>query len=285
MKKSIKVTSFLSIFTVATLLWPTINLAAENKLETETDAGFTAGGAIKPETPVDGEKEKDAPPKEIDKPKGDGTTTIGGVTLTHVPTISFGTENAISLSEANYQAVTEKISISNGGSNEGVSEYYSPHFVQVGDVSGKSSQWKVTVLQTVPYTQGTGANASVLNNTRIRIYENSVVSPNNDKAAKVSGINKGSLGYAQIPLQTKDGNEGVTVISVNSGENVSGAIISSAFSDNYQLSNYYSSETGATEAGKTASRYNGVRLNIPKGEDVQEGKYQGKLEWTFTVAQ
>lgn len=286
MKKSIKITALLSVLAVSILLTTTKVQAVG--VSTDTDAGFQAGGSLKPETPVDGEKEPDTPPKEIEgggSNEGGGTTTIGGVTLTHVPTISFGTGNGISLSEANYQAVTEKISVPNEEANGGVTEYYSPHFVQVGDVSGKSSPWKVTVLQTVPYTQGTGTNASVLNNTRIRIYENSIVSPNQDKAAKVSGINKGSLAYAQIPLKGSDGGEGITVISVNAGENVSGSIISSAFSDNYQLADYYDSETGATNTGKTESRYNGVRLNIPKGEDVQEGTYQGKLEWTFTVAQ
>ena len=274
--KKIITTTVLSVAGLC-LLAPTA-LAESKTGERTTDAGFaTSGDGTDPVTPG-GEDPIKPDPKPV--------PPINGITLTHAPNISFGTDNKISINEVNYKALREKVTVT--GNNI---DYFSPHFVQVADASGKNSEWSVSVAQKDPYKLKAGTSS--LENTRIRLYGNTIVGDGSteqssvDKVKKVTGFAKAAgKDYASIPVASK-GESALVVEEVKDtagGANggVSGEIISSVFEADYKLSDYYTGTAAGTKG--TEGRYDGIQLNVPKKEEVKEGTYEAILDWTLTVA-
>src|SRR5699024_8210235 len=113
--------------------------AAEVKGKTDTDVQFDVGERPKPVVPEEGPKD---PEESLDE---DPVTPpeLNGVYITHLPTISFGSDNQLSAQNTEYHALMEKRT-----ANGGTETIYLPHSVQVADVSGSDqTKWEVTVQQ------------------------------------------------------------------------------------------------------------------------------------------
>ena len=276
--KKIITTTVLSVAGLC-LLAPTALAEKSETAKRTTDAGFSVSeDGTDPVTPGG---------EDPIKPDPDPVPPINGITLTHAPNISFGTDNKISINEVNYKALREKVTVT--GNNV---DYFSPHFVQVADASGGNSEWSVSVAQRDPYLLKNDKVTSSLENTRIRLYGNTIVGDGSteqssvDKVKKVTGFVKTTgADYAAIPVSSKESGSLVveavndTAAGVNGG--VSGEIISSVFEDDYKLSDYYTGTASGTKG--TEGRYEGIQLNVPKKEAVKEGTYEAILDWTLTV--
>lgn len=247
---------------------------AVDSAATQTDASFEAGGGDGPVIPTIPDNPNEPDPEPI-KPVIPTPPIVDGVTLSYVPTISFGGNNKISVHETNYQAVTEKVELKNG------KEYYAPHFVQIADASGADKKWSVSVKQTKNY-ENTDAS-SKLQNTRIRLVGNTLSSPTNSPLTDIQGVSKESgKNYAAIPTATESNVLTVMSTSENS-QSTTGRIYASVFADNYKAQDYYTKAGEVTTLGATSSRYEGIQLNVPKNENLKAVQYSGELTWTLTA--
>lgn len=269
-----KIVSSVLLVAVGVSLYAPIALAdGTSSGETETNAEFTTGGPTDPTIPTT--PDPDEPDPDPVKPDPKPVPPIDGITLTHMPIISFGTDNQIAVQETNYQAVREKVTVVSNDKT-----YYSPSYVQVADASGANTKWEVSVKQTKNYTLAN--STETLANTRIRIYGNTLTSEDSAPLTDIQGVVKGTEGYANIP--TTADNTSLTVIGTKaSSQGVTGSIYSSVFADNYKAQDYYTKTGTVTTLGAEQGRYTGVQLNVPKGEKVKKGEYKGTLTWTLKV--
>ncbi|MFD2385903.1 WxL domain-containing protein [Enterococcus rivorum] len=177
--------------------------ATESNGQTKSDAAFEAGDRPSPGKPEEGPKDPstldpDVDPEDPTKPKP--LPESGNVYVTHLPTISFGS-NKTKVETSEYGAVMEKRT-----KNEGKIGFYMPHSIQVADLSGKGdSKWSVSVQQEDVFK--TSDNKLQLTDSRIRLYGNTLTNSSyktEDLSGKIDGVNmeqKDKFGtYAQIPL-------------------------------------------------------------------------------------
>ncbi|MCA5011470.1 MULTISPECIES: WxL domain-containing protein [unclassified Enterococcus] len=246
--------------------------AEESSGKTTTDAEFAAGERPDPILPEEGPK----PPTTVD-PGVDPLPETGNVYVTHLPNISFGNGNKIVAGGTEYEALTEEVT-----QNAGAIRFHIPHFVQVADLSGSSeTKWSVTVQQDDIYKTTDGKS---LENSRIRIYENSVRSnayTNSEIAAGVNGVDTTS-GFSMIPVATKDTTTApLEVLSVKAAGATNNTITSSVFIKDYDETDYDAVKT------PNAARYSGVKLNVPQEDQAKaqkDNKYRANLTWTLSVA-
>lgn len=250
--------------------------AAPVSAKRETTAEFEAGG--RPEVVEPEEGPSTPKPLEPDtKPLPDSDD----IYVTHLPDISFGTGNKTSIKTVEHQAVWEKRSAAVAGG--GTVDYYSPHSVQVADMSGNAaSKWLLDVAQDDVYK----SVSHELEASRIRLYGSTVTSSledNTSVAAKIKGAaldQTDAFGaYSYIPVTTKD--TGVAPLVVLDATSTPGAgiggYISTVFEEDYDKADYDESKT------PTAERYDGIKLNIPAGDKAQKVAYRADLTWTLTV--
>lgn len=248
---------------------------------TETDATFTAGERPEPGIPGEGPNEPgpldpDPDPTNPSEPKPLPET--GNVYVTHLPDITFGS-NKTNLKTTEYNALTEKRT-----ANQGADVIYMPHSVQVADLSGSNAtKWKVGVQQKEAF-KTSGTTPLTLKNTRIRIYGNTLTSSANaaaDLVGKVTGVamdqTDASFGkHSVIPVANDEGGELVVLNNPTAGFTVN-SYTTSIFTNNYVSEDY------STEKTPTASKYEGVKLNVPASDQSQAESYKGALTWTLTV--
>jgi hypothetical protein len=286
MKKKLLATLLLSGLTLSNVLVP-VALADDSSDDetstaavgtTQADATFTAGDRPDPAKPEEGPGEPALIDPDTDE-NGDPVPLpdANNVYVTHLPNISFGS-NKTDLKTTEYKALTEKRT-----KNEGAEVFYMPHSVQVADLSGNSAtKWKLSVKQDRVFKTA-AATPHELANTRIRIYGNTLTSTSNtstDLAGKVVGAaldQADAFGaYSEIPVAAENQNDLVVLENKTAGFTLN-SYTSAVFEANYAQENY------TAEAAPAASRYEGVRLNVPASDQVQAEAYKASLTWTLTV--
>ena len=255
--------------------------AATSSGVTDADATFTAGDRPGPVQPEEGPNEPkpvdpDVDPEDPSKPKPLPET--GNVYVTHLPNISFGS-NKTELKTSEYEALTEKRTT--GG---GAESFFMPHSVQVADVSGNNeTKWKLSVQQSDSFKTN-DTTPSVLENTRIRIYGNTLTSSAYEATDLVDKLNGAALdqtdtvfgNHSIIPVTNAEGGDLTVLDNPTAGFTVN-SYTSSVFSNDYLEENYTPELT--PEAGK----YTGVKLNVPASDQSQAKAYKAELTWTLTV--
>lgn len=256
-------------------------LAEATNAKTETDAEFSSGGRPDPSKPEEGPNpptiiDPDVDPEDPGNPKPLPETD--GIYVTHLPNISFGQGNKLTAGNAEYEALTEKIT-----QNQGAIQYYVPHFAQVADLSGSATTtWRLTVEQDDVYTADS-SSTNTLEYSRIRIYENSVRNSSYDNASVAQnaiGVNL-SNDFAIIPVATKDTTTAPLEVAASAGAGLTNnTYTSSVFINDYNEDDY--DEVKAP----SASRYSGIRLNVPQEDQTKaekDSKYTANLTWTLSV--
>lgn len=284
MKKRVLTNLLFSVGVLGVII-PTQAFAAEEEAavqqpvtaKTETEVGFSAGDRPDPSLPQEGP----ASPTPVD-PDTDPTTNepkplpeANNVFVTHLPNISFGT-NKTNPATVEYSAITEKRT-----KNGGAETLYMPHSVQVADLSGSGqTKWKLSVHQDAIFKTSDATNPLKLENSRIRIYGNTVTSTAYTAAAltdKVTGVNLSQTDefgtYASIPVASVDSADELVVLESKTAGFTLNSYTSSVFSADY------------AEDSNTAdeSRYEGIRLNVPSSDQAQAKPYAAKLTWSLTV--
>ncbi len=248
-------------------------LAATSAGDTEADATFTAGERPDPAKPEEGPKE----PTPVD-PDPDPLPETGNVYVTHLPNITFGS-NKTNLKTTEYNALTEKRTQDNGNVT-----FYMPHSAQVADLSGSNeTKWKLSVQQKAVFST-VGETPQKLENTRIRIYGNTLTSSAyaaTDLAGKISGVAMDQTdtafgSHSAIPVAT-DATTELTVLASSTAGFTGNSYTSSVFANDYLEENFNAEKTPAAE------KYEGVRLNVPASDQSQAKAYKANLTWTLTV--
>jgi len=250
--------------------------AAKTKAETE----FTAGDRPDPSKPEEGPKDPnplDPDPDPTDPTKPKPLPEANNVYVTHLPDISFGS-NKTELKTTEYEALTEKRT-----KGQGAETFYMPHSVQVADLSGNSeTKWKLSVQQDGVFKTN-DSTPKQLDNSRIRIYGNTLTSTAYaaaDLADKVAGVALSETdefgAYSTIPVKSDTQDELVVLENKTPGFTLN-SYTSSVFRNSYIEEDYDATKT------PTASRYEGVKLNVPASDQSQAKAYSADLTWTLTV--
>lgn len=254
----------------------TIADPAKTKAETE----FTAGDRPDPSKPEEGPKDPnplDPDPDPTDPTKPKPLPEANNVYVTHLPDISFGS-NKTELKTTEYEALTEKRT-----KEQGTVTMYMPHSVQVADLSGNSeTKWKLSVQQDDVFKTN-DSEPKKLENSRIRIYGNTLTSTAyaaTDLADKVAGValdQADEFGtYATIPVQSDTQDELVVL------ENKAAGFTLNSYTSSIFKNGYVEEEYDEIKAA-TATRYEGVKLNVPASDQSQAKAYSADLTWTLTV--
>ncbi|MGG5341502.1 WxL domain-containing protein [Enterococcus sp. AZ192] len=250
--------------------------------KTTGEVGFTHGekpGTTKPEKgPKDGEDledDKDKDGKPIPLPNSNG------IYVTHLPNFDFGKDNKTSVKTTEYPAYTEKRTLK--ADESGNSDYFHmPHSVQVSDVSGnEKATWSLSVVQDTPFTS---ADNSTLPNSRIRIFGNTFTNSLHDDvtlAEKITGVglnttDKDFGSHSAIPVKGAEEGE-LTVLKSTVAGFTNASTTSAVFSDGYLAEDYNPEKT------KETATYDGVKLNVPAGDQAKAKEYTTKLTWTLIV--
>ncbi|ALS02538.1 hypothetical protein ATZ33_14470 [Enterococcus silesiacus] len=259
---------------------PVTTHADEDAAKTKAETEFTAGDRPDPSKPEEGPKDPsplDPDPDPTDPTKPKPLPEVNNVYVTHLPDISFGS-NKTDLKTTEYEALTEKRT-----KGQGAETFYMPHSVQVADLSGNSeTKWKLSVQQDDVF-KTSGSTPKKLDNSRIRIYGNTLTSTAYavaDLANKVSGIalgEKDEFGeFSTIPVKNDTQDELVVLENKTAGFTLN-SYTSSIFRNSYVEGNYDATKT------PTEARYEGVKLNVPASDQSQVATYSADLTWTLTV--
>lgn len=265
MKKKLLTT--LALSTLVLTLVGSRAMAAEVSGKTDTDVEFEAGGRPEVTKPEEG---PNVP--EILDPDPDPRPELGNVYVTHLPDISFGASNKVSLNTIEYNALTEKRT-----KNTATEEFYMPLSAQVADLSGSAAtKWTLSVAQDDVYKS---AN-SELENARIRFYGNTITSSaytNADILTKVAGIDL-TAGHGVVPVTTKDTTSNpLEILNVTEAGSTNNSYTSAVFANAYDEAEHSPALTPIAE------RFDGVRLNVPASDQAQKEAYTAKLTWTLSV--
>jgi hypothetical protein len=277
MKKKLCASLLLSSVLLSNIAAP-VALADDATGTTQADATFTAGDRPDPAKPEEGPDEPEALDPDTDE-KGDPAPLpdANNVYVTHLPNISFGS-NKTDLKTTEYKALTEERT-----KNQGAEAFYMPHSVQVADLSGNSAtKWKLSVKQDKVFKTA-DTTPHELANTRIRIYGSTLTNTTNssaDLASKIVGVALGQSdafgAYSEIPVAAQNQSDLVVLENKTAGFTLN-SYTSAVFENNYDAANYDATKTAA------ASRYEGIKLNVPASDQVQAKAYKASLTWTLTV--
>ncbi|WP_430602295.1 hypothetical protein IGJ02_002622 [Enterococcus sp. DIV0724b] len=258
MKKYI-LSSFLLSIAALTLFGHT-TLAQTVKGNSKADIQFEKGELPSVVDPTDPNTSV-TPSPGLSKP----IETTDGVGVTAVPFFSFGTVKV--------NALSQEYPIQKGmytkGEGEDKSTYYSPQFLQVADVSGADKLWSVSVGQDAVFTSGEGKDKQTLENTRIRLYGQTITNSLQEPGKDLIGFNQ-SEGYGEIPV-------GSTTLEVFSSKK---AGFTNSSMSSLVFENNYTEESKSTEKGTS----DGVKLYVPSSDKPKvNNKYTANLTWTLAV--
>lgn len=278
MKKKVLASVLLSSIVLSTGV--SVLAATGTPAKTKGDAGFVVGNRPDVVKPEEGPNEPeildpDVDPTDPTKPKPLPETE--GIYVTHLPDFSFGKDNKTSIKTENYQAEWEKRT-----RNSGAETFYMPHSVQVADLSGANKTWKLSVTQDAAFASET--SSAGLTNSRIRLLGNTFT--NSGKAAtdlvgKITGVALADsdatvANYTEIPMAGES--TGALDILANTEAGFTNNTYTSAVFDTGYLEESYT-----PILTPNASKYDGVKLNVPASDQSKAEVYNTNLTWTLTV--
>lgn len=218
-----------------------------------------------PVGPEDGGSES-VTPVDPNNPDGgiDGGFSSGPLRIEFVPNFHFG-ELEHTTNTQEYPAIWP-VQVDADGNQTNTA-----HFAQVTDETGNATQkWQLEVSQTTPFTNG----ASVLENTRIKLYAGSIYNSNSANAAATDELLTmptidGAAGEA-IPM-TADGS--VKLLQVKEGKGTNGSQSSFVFADKTVYNE--------TDKSVTTEKNEQLKLMVPKGDNTVNGTYEATFTWTL----
>lgn len=210
-------------------------LAVENDLTSEADVTFKAN--TKPISPVDpGEGE------EIDPNR---PPTEGPLSINYASNLEFGKQKK-ALAEQVFYAQEDRITVRETQESKQV-----PNFVQITDLRGTASGWRLSVKQNGPLKKQNGAK---LTGSSLVISAESVES--------MYGFTNKPTGLKQNQFLLEDG-QAHEILNAEPGTGVS---------------------TWNVYLGKSEDFSSGVRLIVPREGVPEVGRYTTSLTWVLTDA-
>lgn len=246
---------------LSSIILTTILFGAMASVDASTASGKTKGDVMFEQGDVPGTVDPVDPTEPIDptdKIEPDIIET-DGIAIINAPTFHFGTVK-INPNGEEYPALQAEYT-------KAGATVFGAHFLQVVDVSGNDNAlWDVSVKQDDVFKAG----SDKLDNTRIRLYGQTLLNSELPIGTDVTGFTLGSDGYTEIPV----GNGLEILRSKTKG-----------FTNSTYTSNIFEKDHDSEISDTTQGKNEYVKLSVPRGEKPKiNASYETDLTWTLTVA-